>query len=245
MKSKPQENKLETSCKDCMFAVYDGNIQAGCEAGRIEKFGDSVFEAYDDDKEFYVVKTVCNYFRENGTKTDLETVEEECKKTFSIVIYADEIKEKQVEKTKKDILKIDYDRTKFNVIVSQHHKTYKGKQKQVVASFCDDLVASGINAVVVVFGSERFRDHESFKHAAKNSFCSRVKFGQKIPKHAFTKINDAINKDLEKCVFFDCNGLKVVMFMVLNMRYRNYYNYQAFEEDIENEAKIQGLHLTL
>ena len=35
------------------------------------------------------------------------------------------------------------------------------------------------------------------------------------------------------------------MFMVLNIRYRNYNDYEAFEADIENEARLQGLYLKL
>lgn len=49
-----------TPCKDCAFAKYteDGLTQIGCELGYIDKFkavGNEVVEAYDQDKEFYVI----------------------------------------------------------------------------------------------------------------------------------------------------------------------------------------------
>lgn len=58
---------IETSCKYCLFAEYDGNTQTGCKFDRIEKFeenGAEVIEAYDDEKEFYVIKgRFCNACR--------------------------------------------------------------------------------------------------------------------------------------------------------------------------------------
>jgi len=48
---------ISTSCKECIFATYDGKSQTGCELGRIEKFKklDCIIEAFDEDKEFYIV----------------------------------------------------------------------------------------------------------------------------------------------------------------------------------------------
>ena len=28
---------VSTTCKDCLFAKYEGNTQVGCELGRVEK----------------------------------------------------------------------------------------------------------------------------------------------------------------------------------------------------------------
>lgn len=56
----------QTSCKDCIFAKYDGNTQVGCFIGRIDIYQaqNSVVEAYDNDKEFYVVEgRICNSCR--------------------------------------------------------------------------------------------------------------------------------------------------------------------------------------
>ena len=56
MKSKPSGKMVETSCKECIFAVYENDTQVGCFANRIEKFKEAkeIIEAYDDEKEFYV-----------------------------------------------------------------------------------------------------------------------------------------------------------------------------------------------
>lgn len=49
---------LHTSCKDCVFAIYDNKTQKGCELGRLDKYrekGVEIIEAFDNDLEFDIV----------------------------------------------------------------------------------------------------------------------------------------------------------------------------------------------
>lgn len=49
---------IHTACKNCVYANYENITQTGCHLGYIDKFrskGLEIIEAYDDDKEFYVV----------------------------------------------------------------------------------------------------------------------------------------------------------------------------------------------
>jgi len=58
----PKQSKVQTSCKDCIFAVYEDKTQIGCEANnRLEKYRHQgrVTDAYDDDKEFSVIDSIC------------------------------------------------------------------------------------------------------------------------------------------------------------------------------------------
>lgn len=51
-------NQVHTSCKNCVFAVYDGNTQTDCHLRLIDKYKEKnaeIIEVYDDDKEFYVI----------------------------------------------------------------------------------------------------------------------------------------------------------------------------------------------
>ena len=59
---------ITTSCSDCIFADYDGKTQTGCKVNRIEKLkarGHQIIEAHDDDREFYVIKSVCSSYRKD------------------------------------------------------------------------------------------------------------------------------------------------------------------------------------
>jgi len=55
-----------TSCEGCIFSTYENDTQTSCKLGRIEQFKNKnteVIEAYNDEKEFYVIKSFCNCYR--------------------------------------------------------------------------------------------------------------------------------------------------------------------------------------
>ena len=64
-----QINPIHTPCKNCVFAVYEDKTQTGCSINYISKYIDKnvpILEAYDDDKEFYIVSgKKCLGYREN------------------------------------------------------------------------------------------------------------------------------------------------------------------------------------
>lgn len=62
------EKTLDAICKNCIFAEYDGDTQTGCAFNIIDKVkrytDKEVLEAYDEEKNFYVIKDfVCPYQR--------------------------------------------------------------------------------------------------------------------------------------------------------------------------------------
>ena len=96
MKSQPQENLIKTSCKNCAFAVYEEDTQIDCAFGRIEKFKDSVTEAFDNDKEFFIIDRLCTYFRDKKwgyNDNSMDKVEEESAISFDIIFNCNEISE--------------------------------------------------------------------------------------------------------------------------------------------------------
>ena len=62
-------DKIHTSCKDCVFAVYDNKTQTECALHYIELYKNKqieILEAYDNDKEFYIINgKKCIGYREN------------------------------------------------------------------------------------------------------------------------------------------------------------------------------------
>ena len=66
-------DSIHTSCKDCVFAIYEDQTQTGCSMSMIEKYkakNCEIIEAYDDDKEFYIInKRKCiNHRKESWFK---------------------------------------------------------------------------------------------------------------------------------------------------------------------------------
>jgi len=61
--------KRQTSCKSCVWALYENNTQTSCQMSMLDKFKDagiSIVEAYDNDEnknEFYVIDGICMFGR--------------------------------------------------------------------------------------------------------------------------------------------------------------------------------------
>lgn len=62
-------NPIHTPCKDCVFAKYDNNTQTDCLLNYLNTYRSKkteILEAYDDQKEFYIVNgKKCIGYREN------------------------------------------------------------------------------------------------------------------------------------------------------------------------------------
>lgn len=60
---------IHTSCKNCVFSIYENITQTGCHLDHINKYklkNIQILEAYDDDKEFYVIANKkCPSYRED------------------------------------------------------------------------------------------------------------------------------------------------------------------------------------
>jgi len=73
-------NRIHSVCKKCSFAIYEDKTQTDCALGYIEKYrsnGASIVEAYDDDREFYIINNKkCLGYREDKFFPENSTMEE-------------------------------------------------------------------------------------------------------------------------------------------------------------------------
>jgi len=51
---------VKTACKDCLFAIYEDNIQRGCQFNRLDKFNKSYIDCVKDATESYLLDGFCN-----------------------------------------------------------------------------------------------------------------------------------------------------------------------------------------
>jgi hypothetical protein len=119
MKLEPQD-LTKTSCKNCVFASYDGNTQSDCKAGRIDIYRekDIVIEAYDNDKEFFVIKGFCNYYRSkswNNGKVDLNKAKSEVAPSFDIMIDCENLDSNSQKTILKSLENLNYDPKKVKI----------------------------------------------------------------------------------------------------------------------------------
>lgn len=124
-----QDNNIETICKDCVFSEYNGILQTGCTANRLETFKEeSVIEAHDGEKMFYVIKGICNSYRPpvwNSGVADIDKMKDELRASFSIILDVDKYSRDELLEMKRLIADIFYYE---NVDVTLAHKgTYANK----------------------------------------------------------------------------------------------------------------------
>jgi hypothetical protein len=137
MKLPPSDQKIRTNCKDCIFAIYDGKTQVGCKALRIDAFKnkDKILEAFDEDREFYVVKGFCNLYRDSKWNNGVANVEKaliEIAPTFDIYIDCNKINSESHVGIIKFIKENSYHPNKCNITLFHRNSLSKDLKKIVV-----------------------------------------------------------------------------------------------------------------
>ena len=191
----------DTPCKNCNFAKYEENTQVGCHLNMIEKFTDNgvdVIEAYDEDKEFYVIKNrSCHFFRpekwgiNRSLEEKIDAVRLETKVPFNAIVFVDS----------------DYAGLK-RTLGSLYRQKYKMSHIMVVRTVNSTIWPSDItdllNSRSVRWRLENQRRPMSNWKAFHliQKLCSYpyhavFQSGYKVPKDMFEKINNAIIDDLK------------------------------------------------
>lgn len=244
MKSKQLDKVAETSCKDCKFAIYEGKTQTGCEAGRAEVYMEKGmgFEAYDKDKEFYVVNTFCSYKIDKKYDLSLEDIKKIRKKTFGIAVYLEE-ESGDIEQTIKSICDIDYDHKSIYVCISHSYKMLRPEFTNKVKKYMRMIEDAGFYSIkVVVYGNEKQRDYNTFKEVARQNYVTRLYAGDTIGKDTYKNIDEAINQDLERYVFFEDATSCTILFKAINNRYLDHRDYDKMEDALREESKETDLY---
>lgn len=82
-------SRLQTSCQECVFAVYEDDTQTGCEFDRTEK--SQTIEAYNEKGKFFVIDGICNLIRNkdwNDGIADKDKLMSEVSLSFFIMVDA-------------------------------------------------------------------------------------------------------------------------------------------------------------
>ena len=104
---------IQTSCKQCVFAVYEDLTQVDCKQDMLDKYrdnGDSVIDCYDENAEFNVIEgRKCPYQRDTkwasrfSDLATLETVQKvlhlETRLGFNVILYITDFDLAMIEKT--------------------------------------------------------------------------------------------------------------------------------------------------
>lgn len=90
-------SSISTICKNCLFAIYNNDIQIGCQFGRTDKVDNhdvyELIEAEDNDKKFYILNNhICPYQRTENWKHSkddniIKRVEEEVYMPWAAILF--------------------------------------------------------------------------------------------------------------------------------------------------------------
>lgn len=211
MKSQQQETLIKTSCKNCVFAIYDNSTQTGCCFDRTKKF--DITEAYDDNKEFFVVNRLCNYYRDKSwgySLDDKSKVESESATSFDILINYNSLSEQEINHI-------------INLINSNQY--YKNKVKFTLfhAYEDDDKIKRGL-LEIVESTKENYSNLNISVCYIRDAFLSTVVAKSKNDFHIIIdnqnmldfnidllqEIDKCINVDLQKSTYFKRGSFEFV-----------------------------------
>jgi hypothetical protein len=238
----PPDPVRQTSCKNCLFAVYTDKTQTGCIANRIEKFGNEVIEAYDDSKEFYVIDRLCNLFRSeswNNGEADLEKAKIESYLDFDLIVNCDDINTEYQQQFIALIDNIKYPFKKLSIVL---YHSYKAKQetKQMILEIFKRLKHIKVSIVYEKFEflqSEIDKSSRSF-HIAIDIADSKNLYG------FFEALNNEVNENLQKCILFKMNDTYAISNAACRLIYTNFYgNFLDNLERIKSDCTKAKLYI--
>lgn len=245
MKSQLHDQEIKTNCKNCQCAIYEGNTQTGCAFDRIKGFGDGVIEAYDDEKEFYVIKRFCNYYRSpkwNDGKLDLEKIKHESAVSFDVIIVCDDLtEESDVNNILDTIRKQNYYKDKINIALVHSSKVSTSVRKNILKVFME-LKCNLTDAI----------DLDEFLHnfigSSRATYHTVLNVSNVSIINELFKANDIINNDLKPVTLFNIHDVKIISNIVYRLEsgLNNQTNYSinkthAISKSIESNTCVDIL----
>lgn len=226
MKSQQQE-KIQTNCKDCLFAIYNDKTQVSCAANRITLFGDDAIEAYDDEKEFYVINRFCNYYRKttwNNGEIDFEKLKKETDIPFDLFISAKDILSNELIQL---LFNLKYDQAKIQVSIFHHmlddvnmrDLAKLAKLKNCTITACVNIDEYLHNSII----------------RSKNNYHAVLVNDNKHKISNLDSINSIINNELKQAIIFNLNGIEFIS----NIAYKLEYLINDSNSYIENLTSLK------
>lgn len=236
--------ELHTSCKNCLFAKYDGNTQNGCSAGKLDSYinkGVEVVPAFDDEKEFFLIndKQCMLYRRQDNWDHDsslsqeklLAKAREETQIKYQVVLTClnDSL----------DDLQTTVDSLSNQTLRPSHvtlFKPVKGKLSQHDA--IDILSNAGIKWRMQDIFAQIVNPYRYLNVLLKNAsfpFLGMFYTGIDLPPTTFEQIDKFINDDMESFSALTPNSENQGMFIP-------YFVYKFFDATNTNQTFLEFIN---
>lgn len=244
MNSTFQDRLLQTSCKNCIFAKYEDNTQIECLSDRLKHF--ELIEAYDLEKNFYVVKGFCNYYRSsawNNGIPDATKAKEESSVTFDIIIDCSTMDESYYKTLSSFIQNINYAIDKYRVILCHNMYSNDTIKNNVVNLY---KVAKSNYSISIYSNFDEYLYNYIIK--SKKSYHMLISNNEEPDTEILNTINNKINDQLIKILTAKTKGgIKVISnhaFKMLSSEI-NATTYSSYIDGIIKLSTEKGLHVEL
>lgn len=209
MNSPLPDHTLRTSCKHCVFSEYTDNTQTGCAFDRIDKFKtkDRVIEAYDNEKEFYVIRGLCNLNRKdhwNNGVADKDKAFVESSLTYKVYVDCTNLTLDLKDKLIQFINNPYYD-NKYSLILYHDLNVTQELKKNIV-----DIYKTTNRKIYIT--SCRNKDeylHNSYM-SAKESYVVNICVEDNFDNDVLVKLNNSINIDLNKALIIKNKDIYII-----------------------------------
>lgn len=246
MNSPLQDRTLKTSCKNCIFAVYDNDTQISCSFDRIQKFKelDKVFEAFDHEKEFYVINSLCNLYRPlhwNGGVLDKNKAFEESSISYNIYIDCTNLTP-EFENKIIDFVNTEYHNNKSTIILYHSIDADSELRKRVIdiyKALCGKVyIASCLN-------KDEYIHNACMK--LKSSYIINIKENDRFDNGILSSINNIINVDLKKFLVIKHKDVYVIASTIYKIENIDFAHggYQDSKNSIIEKIKDTNLYVEI
>lgn len=197
--------KCNTSCKECIFAVYDYKTQIGCDLDRIEAYrkkgDDVVLEAYDNEKEFFVINNYkCSCFRNKyyalnrPNQNHKESVLNDIKTKFCIIIYANN----DIDGVKSTLINLKHHGYPIEEIVIILDKNEEPDKMDYITMASELLPGITWRVNVLQQSLSHYKTIDMVLHHNKRhfNFFTHLNAYEHLPDGVLQKIDDIINKEI-------------------------------------------------
>jgi hypothetical protein len=224
---------VETSCEKCSFAIWENEQQTGCNAGRLEKF-EKLGEVQEKKvNPFYKINRFCNMFR--SEEEPVEYARKQISLKFGIVIFDEDEKFSNV--AIESCKNLDYDNTKFKIVLASNHNKRFGRLFSTIHEF----KSLNINSELVIsVNGEDPRDvieKDVFQKVFGCTHLIKIKTTDKISESFLKRIDESINDLLERILVHECNnGVTCVQFYAINNTYLQFNDYDLTVDFLKQKS---------
>jgi hypothetical protein len=229
---------VETSCEKCSFAIWKNEQQIGCNAGRLEKF-EKLGEVQEKRANpFYKINRFCNMFRSD--EQSIEDARKQISLKFGIVIFDEDEKFSNV--AIESCKNLDYDNTKFKIVLASNHNKRFGRLFSTIHEFKSLNINSELVLSLNNENPKQVIEKDVFQKVFGCTHLIKMKTTDKINKSFLKRIDESINDFLERILVHECNGITCVQFYALNNTYLQFNDYDLTVDFLKQKSIESYMH---